>query len=548
MSLLAHSVFDLAGDDILYEIFYTVAALDPPRVHRFRPDCVRIHLGWLTLSHVCRRWRTILVHDMPRLWAELPCNIPSALTTITERARNLPLALRTRVKFDIEKDVFMTCLNFSERIRKVANALVHRAYLFEYEPFSIKPDLGWYYALNQKHLPLLQGLRITEAGINSNRPEDYAGRALEIDAPNLRSAVISIRGSVNLLHASLVTLDVDSGCVELLRKPLDGLLRILAKQPNLESLTTSFQALDIDWTNRDISRVSVRLDHLKDIRIPSRTIADLLSFFRHVECPSVRRMRLSVRHSQSEDWLACVRLFERVALADGISTLNLHRSEQEHYFYALHHSPDDWDMSIDTVRGPLAVFETDFNVRGIPSPSFTDFYLAFFTLARPGAIRRIVFDHTITADHYYEMRPYFHSHSQDLSAVTSLWLNRRDNHDLLLPQKMGEDDEDDYVLHHVTELAVPHMYPSMVYEPGNDLEAWQLSDGQARWAKLAEVLKKRADSGHPIRRLVLIGKWDSVERKLASHEVDSYGLILVGEAGVHEVIDRRTVRRIDYYE
>ncbi|VDB92305.1 unnamed protein product [Peniophora sp. CBMAI 1063] len=533
-------VFNLVGDDVLYEIFCEIALLDPPSVRRFQPSYVRIHIGCIYISHVCRRWRTILVHGMPLLWADLPCIIPAALDTIVERAHDLPLALRTRVNFSSERDAFTTCLNFSKRLREIAITHVQRAYLFEYEPFSSIPDMGWFDALNEVHLPHLRDIRLFESRVDMSRQYEYFHRTLHAKAPNLRHAVLSIRGFVEFPPATLTSLAIESGCVEILRQAPKGLLRILASQPLLESLSTSFQSLDMDWQTDSAPPLPVHLEHLKDVRISSRTFPDVLAFFQRIEVPSICQIRLSVTHSQSGDWHACVRIFERIALLERANTLSLHCVERGHYTYTLHHSPDDWDMTSPASKnGPMALFETDFNVRGIPSPSFTDLYLAFLDLPHQGAIRRLVFDETIASTDCQELSRSIQSHPSH-GVISSLWLNSRSGYDLLVPQHGEGSHSTASPLPRVSELAIPHMHPPITDRSGVDLVP-ELT--RAYWDHLTALLRHRAALGYPIRRIVLLGVWESEERRATSQEADNRGLALVRDEGVHEIVDRRTVLR-----
>ena len=69
--------------DILCDIFYTCA-----NIYRAKP----YHLGWIYLSHVCRRWREVVL-DLPYLWARIVCLFPDALDQILLRTRDALLML-----------------------------------------------------------------------------------------------------------------------------------------------------------------------------------------------------------------------------------------------------------------------------------------------------------------------------------------------------------------------------------------------------------------------------------------------------------------------
>ncbi|KAI0309792.1 hypothetical protein OF83DRAFT_22846 [Amylostereum chailletii] len=77
------------------QIFAALASMDHPRQgHRPQKDArFPGSLGWVILSHVCRRWRSILL-DMPSLWAKYVCALPTALDVFFERSRKCSLTIR----------------------------------------------------------------------------------------------------------------------------------------------------------------------------------------------------------------------------------------------------------------------------------------------------------------------------------------------------------------------------------------------------------------------------------------------------------------------
>ncbi|KZV60758.1 hypothetical protein PENSPDRAFT_759848 [Peniophora sp. CONT] len=80
----------LSGD-ILFDVFARVASEQQP----IRPDASvgkPGDLGWISLSHVCRRWRSVML-DMPSLWASCVCTFPSAMADMVTRAQRTPLTL-----------------------------------------------------------------------------------------------------------------------------------------------------------------------------------------------------------------------------------------------------------------------------------------------------------------------------------------------------------------------------------------------------------------------------------------------------------------------
>ncbi|VDC06339.1 unnamed protein product [Peniophora sp. CBMAI 1063] len=95
-------------DDLLCEIFYSVAEAEPPTsiedipphsqlYSMTRPLHLRNHftdMGWLRLTQVCQRWRDILLGaGMAQLWGRVAFTIPSmaAFPTLLSRSKDAPL-------------------------------------------------------------------------------------------------------------------------------------------------------------------------------------------------------------------------------------------------------------------------------------------------------------------------------------------------------------------------------------------------------------------------------------------------------------------------
>ena len=86
------------SDDVLRELFDTVADIDPPRTSFHDDDDSDTEdgsLGWIRMTHVCRRWRRIGL-DMSVLWARIICMFPAGVKTIAQRTKATPLTLHFR--------------------------------------------------------------------------------------------------------------------------------------------------------------------------------------------------------------------------------------------------------------------------------------------------------------------------------------------------------------------------------------------------------------------------------------------------------------------
>ncbi|VDC06513.1 unnamed protein product [Peniophora sp. CBMAI 1063] len=104
-------------DDNLILIFEMAAELDAPDAY------TTFQLGWISLSHVNRRWRLLLL-DQPVLWGRVVCEFPSrdAYRTCLYRARAAPLSLKA------DRDWVQMCTSVEEiaslipRARKIGFA------------------------------------------------------------------------------------------------------------------------------------------------------------------------------------------------------------------------------------------------------------------------------------------------------------------------------------------------------------------------------------------------------------------------------------------
>ena len=85
--------------DVLAIIFAISADINPPRagnamapIHQRRG-----HLGWIALSHVCRKWRGVGL-EYAKLWADIVTVFPSpaTLNEIVPRTKGTPVILDLR--------------------------------------------------------------------------------------------------------------------------------------------------------------------------------------------------------------------------------------------------------------------------------------------------------------------------------------------------------------------------------------------------------------------------------------------------------------------
>ncbi|KZV68164.1 hypothetical protein PENSPDRAFT_687528 [Peniophora sp. CONT] len=89
-------------DDIIYELFEAAALVYPPRALVMMPASAQAlahtHtlLGWIILTHICRRWRAIgFSATLAHIWARVVCLSwkPSVAMELSQRARGYPVTI-----------------------------------------------------------------------------------------------------------------------------------------------------------------------------------------------------------------------------------------------------------------------------------------------------------------------------------------------------------------------------------------------------------------------------------------------------------------------
>ncbi|VDB96172.1 unnamed protein product [Peniophora sp. CBMAI 1063] len=85
---------DQLPEDVLHDLFDWLSVIDQPTLFiANRAPLVETSLGWITASHVCRRWRSSIL-SMPLLWAAIAGGVSASQATcetFIERAGRAPL-------------------------------------------------------------------------------------------------------------------------------------------------------------------------------------------------------------------------------------------------------------------------------------------------------------------------------------------------------------------------------------------------------------------------------------------------------------------------
>ncbi|KZV64217.1 hypothetical protein PENSPDRAFT_656753 [Peniophora sp. CONT] len=150
-------------DDIFNEILDAVAYIEPagqPTRNRDHQRETWQTLGWIRLTHVCRRWRYIGL-NRPSLWASVVTNFPRASEIMIARAKNAPFTLRLDLyNFSLLIKVESFYPDFLENILALVprSRVIHDAE--DWESVLRGRARNWGDILQGQTLPLLESLNI----------------------------------------------------------------------------------------------------------------------------------------------------------------------------------------------------------------------------------------------------------------------------------------------------------------------------------------------------------------------------------------------------
>ncbi|KZV71886.1 hypothetical protein PENSPDRAFT_650309 [Peniophora sp. CONT] len=271
-------------DDVLSYIFNELAQADSPGLLRQdhleddRTICY-YHLGWITATHICRRWRMLLI-SLSSLWATVVCKIPPAFEIILERARGAPLTLQITPNHASPE--------WFTRAHEVALDRIQDLRLLHgfFRPGPLLDQTREIFT--HKTLPLLTELEIdfmSEQEAEHITPEG----ALSLDAPNLKAVSLhGLRGNFTSVHLRSLEFSHYMGAID----SSGHFLRVLRNAPLLEILRFSIDCLPFKQSDLDFDPVEepVRLVHLKRLCAwrngDARNVPpNAALFFRHLYIP-----------------------------------------------------------------------------------------------------------------------------------------------------------------------------------------------------------------------------------------------------------------------
>ncbi|KZV71171.1 hypothetical protein PENSPDRAFT_650924 [Peniophora sp. CONT] len=278
---------ELLNDDVLREIFDYVAYLEPYERHPFNHQLLHA-LGWIRLSHVCRKWRSLLL-DMPTLWGRIALVSagppPRASGTFLSRSRNSLLDAEFSRGGSLR---YSTAVHDRHRKRLMEAAKILAPRLRTLAAISVElplDDLLYYF--RHSPLPALRILRV----VYSKADEDEVVEALQddliMDAPNLVEASFilfayglpmgnRLKKGLVLNFPSLRSFTVKWSEMDRTDATIEDLRWVTAairNAPRIEHLYLSLGLwhFDADW-NYLFDGINAPLHHLKKLVITQRSM------------------------------------------------------------------------------------------------------------------------------------------------------------------------------------------------------------------------------------------------------------------------------------
>ncbi|VDB96006.1 unnamed protein product [Peniophora sp. CBMAI 1063] len=318
-------------EDVVCEIYYALAAIDPPRysgpLHALDRELqyvesegwdTDIHplwtgpravpwnldqttllrrslyspsgsLGWISLTHVSRLYRTVGL-DLALLWGGVVHVFPAALDTIMMRARGAPLSFdfgALQGSLSAQESVYLQLA--MDNITHVGSLTT--GWSSRRPPM---PSARWLDIISATPLPRLQFLHIDGAndlGLrHAPNPSNHNGSGRFLDAPMLSSLTMKSTQFLPFRTPFLrsLVLGQNEGGV-----PSAILLRALQTTPLLEELEISYSLAD---ATHDPEQTPVHLSHLISARFYD-SLEDIANLWRQIRAPLTCSLVVHLVHS-----------------------------------------------------------------------------------------------------------------------------------------------------------------------------------------------------------------------------------------------------------
>ncbi|KZV72502.1 hypothetical protein PENSPDRAFT_750949 [Peniophora sp. CONT] len=246
-SIISDSLIRRLSDDIIYEVFYALAAIDHPHTTGYKSERRTTNfgrIGWIVMTHVCKRWRRIGL-DMSTLWAEIVCLFPLGVETIVQRTKTTPLTLDFVDLGDPDEmwDIALK-LDLFPRARTLNR--IHNMHI------DGPSALDWSLTLLNRHLPQLREMNVFVYNFT-----DPAHTQLNpLSAPELRSLSINVPLAITAPLLSSLRASGDAWNRKLL-------LEFLRRYPALTEIEIDSVRNDCEIWEFDFSAQSIQMvDHM----------------------------------------------------------------------------------------------------------------------------------------------------------------------------------------------------------------------------------------------------------------------------------------------
>ncbi|KZV71368.1 hypothetical protein PENSPDRAFT_406769 [Peniophora sp. CONT] len=542
------TVLDL-NDDVLCLIFDLIAANDPPTIAYSSSgnnnQRLATHLGWTYLTHVCRYWRNLLTTGMPHLWARTLLSFPPrAFNDILDRARDVPLVLSTASSYDRYD------MDLRDHNRRHIVAHLGRACSLEYDGYDYGHNFSWLRtALNDVKLPILQDLKLHASHLNPPRTFGPVSRhTWHIDAPNLRSAALRFSGTVVFRHASLRTLVIHGLGREPLDDPLRYIFEVVATQPLLETLDTSFphpDGVEELSVKTEVPDFPTEMTCLRSVCIGTKMVEHVTRFFACFTCPSLQHLHLDVRAPGESSWhwppdqiAPCAHKGDNGTLSLSLNTFQMSGRIQYHPRRVMLCARAEPGHLINSENArTMSAGQYPAQYRSVTTTNYANTIMQLLALLEANSLQQVVL-HNLDFLQTDPQRA--HNLVNALSMGFSGMLGSAStksyelvNCDVEALDVLLAGESRPVVFPYLSEITLSLTAVGVLGSVGHFSREWE---------KALSVLASRRAAGCPVKRLMVGGSWPPGELSISSWlEVDKAALLKAAEL-VEEVVDLRIFR------
>ncbi|KZV59133.1 hypothetical protein PENSPDRAFT_660128 [Peniophora sp. CONT] len=506
-------------NDILLELFNLVAETDSPYALPWAdPGPLRYHLGWIRLTHVCRLWRTLLIDDMPSLWARVICHLPPHThDTVLARAQNQPLSLTVSLDATFGDQSFYSPLNqrpppkhpLRDCLRDFCLTNITRARSID----ARSCRWNWIPDFRDLQLPHLTHIELYQAQpIGDATPVAYL---LPLDAPKLVSVKLQ-HIAATFTSTSIRSLTLHGNAIFCAREW--SLLHVLESLKQLSFLELEMRPPQaVDWRTRVTSLIELAC--LKHVHLYGSANANIAVLFELLEMPSLLEEHLYCVHFEPEGWEHFVGALGPVLHPPAFNALYIVDNKTEivaSTFVAV----EKPELYPDNGAIQEVTLEVEHGEATEVAEAITAAMLAHVHRQR---IEQIVFGPVISDEKVDDARKAL----RGFHAVTSFAALSFDTLKVLRASEDGP------------------IFPRLSLLTVSDGRRWDVESLGAWWNLLCAVLEDRIHAGVPISRIRLASYASPIPPTDALREIEDEGLARVKQL-VNEVEDTRTVFESTY--